>query len=311
MFRQPILWCAAVLSCASFDAARGALVLSFDRVVNLDGMRFSSTGDGRYIAGVDVDPVTGHLWIAGHGEAGEDDTRMTLVEFDPRAGHVLQGFDLSSFGQIPGSPIALAVQPGTGHLFVNSWLQREDNPDYGYTTVVDQTGAIVSGPTSRGGDVYLPGNAFDPAGRLFQIHGNASGPIERVDAVTGAVEQVIPIVDTFVVGQNYYAADFDPLTGHLFLAGSHSGLLEIDLTSGRTIGNTSVLDDIPLLPGQNPSLLALAFSPNGDRVYLGGEFGLVAFQRVVPEPASIVLAAASLAGVAGIARRRRLRSGQR
>ena len=309
MTRFAMVWFAAVFSCALAGTARGELVLSFDRVVNVEGIRFSGTDDGRFIAGVDVDPTNGHLWIAGQGEAGDDDARVTLVEFDPRAAHVLQSFNLAGFNQIPGSPIALALQPGTGRLFVNSWVQREDNPDFGYTTVVDQTGAIVSGPTNHG-DVYLAGNAFDPAGQLFQVHVNAAGPIDRVDPASGAVEQVIPIVDTFVGGQNYYAADFDPLTGHLFLAGS-SGLLEIDLSSGRTIGNTSVFDFIPLLPGQNPTVLALAFSESGDRVYVGGEFGLVALQRAVPEPSSLALAAAGLVGVAGYLRRRRAQRSKR
>ena len=104
------------------------------------------------------------------------------------------------------------------------------------------------------------GAAVDDAGRLFVVDED-TGTIRRIDLSDGTVaEEVFPIR---FVGR-LAAADFDPVTGHLFAyAEATEMLVEVDVATGEVL---SAIDMTPFLVN-GTFATGLAFNADGTKLY--------------------------------------------
>jgi hypothetical protein len=299
---------AAIVLGLAAPGAFASLLLSSPQQVNLPGITVDHEDfDNAAIRGADFDPATGHLWLTGeflHTDPSDPDneSRVDVVEYDPATHTTVSAYYARLTGAFRnGLPISLAVHPTSGHLFIGWFDQVDSQPDHGGYAEFTQAGALVSN-ADLGNDYYAPGVAFNPAGKLVLVH--SGGGVEVANSATRAVESTAFVHDAFP-GQNYYSADFDPVTGNLILAGSNTGIVEFDASSLTAL---STVDDTQFLPPAGPlqavhgRVQALAFSPSGDKVYLGGDFGLIALDRAVPEPSAL---AALLVCLLPLASRRR------
>jgi hypothetical protein len=273
--------------------AHAEFQLTSPRTISIPGVTLNNENHTGMIRGADFDARTGHLWLAGDflvddpSEPGEF-LSADIVEFDPATHTTLTTLNTRANNALHlGLPTSLAVHPATGNLFVGWYNLVEDRDNHGGFAELTPTGAVVSNP-DLGGDFFVPGAAFNPAGKLIMVY--AGGTLLQIDSVTRQIESSQTIHDTFAA-QNYLAADFDPVTGHLFLAGTTAGIVELDPAAAQSL---SIFDESPFLPAPGPlqpihgRVNAMAFSPLGDQLYIGGDFGLIAFDRPVPEPAAAV-----------------------
>jgi hypothetical protein len=294
------LGAAIVVALAARGAAAAALQLSSPRAVNLPGITVDHENfDNPAIRGADVDPVTGHLWLTGEFLQAdpldpEEARRVDVVEYDPATKTTVSAYNAGLTGAFHnGVTLSLAVHPTTRNLFIGWFKQVDSQPDHGGFSEFTQGGALLSNE-DLGGNYYASGAAFNPAGKLVLIH--TGGGIDVTNPATRVIESTGFVHDAFP-GQNYASADFDPLTGHLVLSGTNTGIVEFDAT---TLAVLSSVDDTPFLPA--PGFLqpthgrvqALAFSRSGDQLYLGGDFGLIVLDRAVPEPCGVVTLLACL-----------------
>jgi hypothetical protein len=286
--------CIPVILALAAPAARGQLQLGTPRPVVIPGITLDRDDRDGIIRGADFDARTGHLWLTGeflqfNPAEPEDPTRVDLVQFDPIANKTLTALNIRATGAYRnGYPNSLAVHPTTGNLFIGWFDQVDSQADHGGFAEITPAGAIASN-SDLGSDFFTPSAAFNSAGKLILVH--VGTPLYQIDPATRVVEATLALHDTFP-GQNYYSADFDPVTGHLFLSGTNSGIVEFD---PDTLNALSTFDETPFLPpsgllqGLHGRVNALAFSASGEQLYMGGDFGLLVFDRAVPEPSTCVL----------------------
>jgi hypothetical protein len=281
-------WGVAVLVLAA-GRAEAELQLGSPRQVLIPGITVDRDDRDGVIRGAGFDPRTGHLWLTGDflqtdPADPEEVTRVDVVEYDPVGNKTLTALNVHATGAFRnGLPLSLAVHPTTGNLFIGWFDQVDSQPDHGGFAEITPAGAVASNG-DLGNDFYAPGAAFNPAGKLVLLEGGAL--VLQVDPASRVIESTRIVHDVFH-GQNYLSADFDPITGHLFLTGTVTGINEFD---PETLNVLSAVDDVQFLPPPGPlegvhgRVQSLAFSPAGDQLYLGGDFGLIVLDRAVPEP---------------------------
>ncbi len=259
-----------------FTASRAsaALDLSAAGHINIGLLGFNGVG------GAAFDDSTGNLWISDSGPATNN-----VIELNPLG----PGLDIGAFfdaSVVPGlgqGPDAMALHPVTGNLFLFSAFQETDQ-----SGEVTQAGVYVPG---FDGPSNVGGASFNSAGELFAFD-QGTGTIGKLDPVTGAILQVIPLIG---FSDRIGAADFDPVTGNLIAYSTNTKeLLEIVPTTGEILSFTDVSSFLVL-----PSFpTGMAFNGSGDVLYIasgqnaGGD-RIEILNRVIPEPSTLLLTAVS------------------
>jgi sugar lactone lactonase YvrE len=263
-------------------------------------------------AGLALGP-DGNLYI---GESGDEDTVAPSIRRLDLATNSLS--TVHTFGSTKVFPGALIFQ-GTDLLVGRNPLLADTGP---IVRVANATGSSVTvSPFTTGGTLASsPGLAFGPSGSLYvsdQIYAapNASGSVKRFTAAGTFVEEVI-------------ASGTSNLSGPTGLAIIGDTLFTASIMNGRVL-QTNLLDDMttdfgsPISPFEASSLAALSGgglvvgSAIGGNIYrldangqlvstfssgLGTIGGLVV--APVPEPTTLVTAAAGLVALAAWLRRR-------
>ncbi len=227
--------------CALASPAVAQLDLSLAQVTDLSALGFFAPGGGAY------DPVTQKLWVSDAAS-----TTNTVVEIDPLTGIASTTLLASIVPGFSAGPDAMALQPGTGDLFLFSAFGGDQ------CGAISQAGALVATlPTANDASAA----AFDPAGQLFVFSDNTL-QLHRMDTTTAALLTSVTLQG---FSGRVSAMAFDPATGNLVvLADSDDSLYEFDAATGVLLGNT------PLVPfgfsGSFPGLMA--FNGSGSQLYV-------------------------------------------
>lgn len=231
---------AVLVTASPVLSASPGLTLTLVTSIDIGELGFASVGGGAF------DDVTGSLWICDAASRTND-----LVELDPSNWTVRSKLDASIIPDLVLGPDALAIHPGTGNLFAFSTFLESEAGE------MAQGGIFVR---SFPGSLSAGGAAFDAAGRLFLVD-EEDGTIRRVNIVSGLVEEEVFPID---FAGRLSAADFDPISGHLFTYATETKeLLEIDITTGEVRSGS---DMTPFLVNDTfPT--GFAFNTAGDTLY--------------------------------------------
>lgn len=125
-----------VLLLTWYGCAEGGLTLTLAGPLDLGGLEFGDEEE-EYVYALDVEPMTGQLWILGYalsiqephnGFHASDDVFVV----DPNHNELVLTFGLQRAGT------ALAIDPVTGNLFLPWYRTIEDKPNRGEVAEVSQ-----------------------------------------------------------------------------------------------------------------------------------------------------------------------------
>jgi len=199
---------------------------------------------------MDFEDATGSLWLSGSHSDG------IVYEVDPTDASIRSTLDpTSSLGIIYGAD-ALALDPTTGNIALFSGFGDSAGG------LVTQSGTVL-GTYPAYSVAFVGGAAFDASGQLWtSLTGSSFNEIRRLDPVTGTILETVPIVGS--TGQ-FHSANFDPVSGNLFLYNGETGeLVEVDVTTGTVLSSLDMeaVIGIPL-----EAAAGFAFDATGDEAY--------------------------------------------
>jgi len=252
----------------SSASCNGDLMLSLQQTTDISSLGIINVG------GMAFDASDDRLWLT---DAGDD----TVFEIDPFTGSVMSTIDATVIPGFSGGPDAIALQPGTGDLYL---FDTFGSPTYG---VVSQSGAYVR---PLGGLPDAGGAAFSNAGELFVVDQNDAF-VRQLDPITGFA--IAPDISLIGFSGRLGAAAFDPVSGNLFAYASDDvSLLEIDLVTGNILSTTDLTAFIPFqgFPA------GMAFDGTGDHLFLSNHSTnelVILRTTAVPEPSHLLVFAAA------------------
>ncbi len=245
----------ATLATPLFLALLGSPALAEDlsftvqATITLADFSHSAVGD------ITFETMASKLWVCNALVSGQ------VYEVSLVTGLTLSQFSPASIPGLALGPDALAIPntAGSPDVFVFSSFGESEGGR------VTQTGALVNDfGTSHG----ATGADFDAAGNLWIATGTVAGAgstLRRINPVTGAVLQVVPILAN---SARVVDLTFDPVTNacYCLLEGSNL-LVEVSTSTGAQLSQT---DLTPYLPGSIGINGGLDFDRFGQFLYVGG-----------------------------------------
>ncbi len=202
------------------------------------------------IGGIAFDESDGTLWVA-------DGTVLTNVveHIQPATGAVLASFNASVVPGLVAGPDALALDPISGDLLLFSAA----NP-------------VVGGRVTSSGSLVVTFNltlavtaaSFSNSLGLFVI--GTEGGTRRLCRMNSNDGTIFSSVDLSGLGDGVIDMDFDSSTGKLYcLLESQNVLVELDVTSGAVVSQTTLSSDLTAVNNFNAGM---AFNASANVLYI-------------------------------------------
>lgn len=223
------------------------------------------------LCGLGFNNQTQHLWIS-DGRGGN-----LVAEVDLNTNLAIKHFNVYESGIING-PDSLAVHPSTSNIFVSSAYLESKLAEF------TPEGNFVRSFTSGYGHSAM---TFTPEGKLILMDKD-NGAMLFFDIQNNTLEKTVPLLG---YSDSIVAADYDPLTGHIFgYCPEERAIIEVDIDTGQVISFTDML---PYLTNLYQSAIGIEFNVSGDKLYFSGNIypnhQILVLDRVIPEPCTLVL----------------------